>query len=201
MPSRLTIEQQRLVEANVKLAYRWTERQYQRDSSIPYDEILSAAHMGLCLAAQRWEGRRSRFSTYAYACMRGELVGVRQYHRAGKRTADVQPLQGNEIAEGRSHGHAIEVRDLIRRAFEIATPSERRVLSLRLAGAETGEIAWRLKVSRQYVVSALRAVGRRLRGETVEQTPQRKCSCCRDRLTRRLSGICRDCHIASNQEN
>jgi hypothetical protein len=160
MPSRLTIEQQRLVEANVKLAYRWTERQYQRDSSIPYDEILSAAHMGLCLAAQRWEGRRSRFSTYAYACMRGELVGVRQYHRAGKRTADVQPLQGNEIAKGRPPGHAAEVRDLIRRA-----------------------------------------VGRRLRGETVEQTSQRKCSCCRDRLTRRLSGICRDCHIASNQEN
>ena len=63
-PTRLTTEQQRLVEANLGLADWFARRLVRRGVPVPYEEIRSLACLGLCRAAATYNGR-TRFGFWA----------------------------------------------------------------------------------------------------------------------------------------
>ncbi len=61
-------------ENHIKLAYLATNEVYKKNSSMNFEEILSAAMLGLVKAANRFDERKGfKFSTYAMSTMRGQI--------------------------------------------------------------------------------------------------------------------------------
>src|SRR5699024_7307652 len=61
-------------ENHIKLAYIATNEVYKKNSSRNFEEILSAAMLGLVKAANRFdESKGFKFSTYAMSTMRGQI--------------------------------------------------------------------------------------------------------------------------------
>lgn len=80
-PASLTPAQQRLVEDNIRLAYRYVGRNLSYCLACcrgDLDEAHSRALHGLCEAARRYDPSRARFSTYAYMWIRQRIQGNRR---------------------------------------------------------------------------------------------------------------------------
>ncbi|EHK2404562.1 TPA: sigma-70 family RNA polymerase sigma factor [Clostridium perfringens] len=61
-------------ENHIKLAYIATNEVYKKNSSMNFDEVLSAAMLGLVKAANRFDEKKGfKFSTYAMSTMRGQI--------------------------------------------------------------------------------------------------------------------------------
>lgn len=72
---RLTPEQQRLVEDNIELAEDKARTIHANYRHIEYDELYSTALLGLCNIAKNFNPNHgSKFSTYAYIALRGEIL-------------------------------------------------------------------------------------------------------------------------------
>ena len=61
-------------ENHIKLAYIATNEVYKKNSSMNFEEVLSAAMLGLVKAANRFDEKKGfKFSTYAMSTMRGQI--------------------------------------------------------------------------------------------------------------------------------
>lgn len=66
----LTLQQQQLVLENIPLAVYLTKQYTNKQLTI--DDLIGAAYLGLCEAAQRWSGEGS-FANYATRAIRAKL--------------------------------------------------------------------------------------------------------------------------------
>jgi RNA polymerase sigma factor (sigma-70 family) len=74
---KLTPEQQKLVAANVKLAYRRVKELMRANRTLDFGDIIGTAFEGLCQAALRFEAKRGcQFSTYACQYIRGYTINT-----------------------------------------------------------------------------------------------------------------------------
>ena len=65
------MNKQTLIEDNMKLVYSIISREYP---TYLYDEdIVQSGMLGLCKAANTWDETKSKFSTYAWKCIRNEI--------------------------------------------------------------------------------------------------------------------------------
>lgn len=71
MENRLTNEQQKLVEDNMKLVTRVVSKCYP--TFLSDQEIIASGYMGLCLAALKWDESKGVFSTFAWYCVRNQI--------------------------------------------------------------------------------------------------------------------------------
>ena len=70
----LTKEEAEFAATHVRLAYSEAHK-FSRRTNIPYDDLIGAAHIGLCKAAKRFDPSRGfKVSTYAVSLIRGELL-------------------------------------------------------------------------------------------------------------------------------
>lgn len=77
----MTKEQQKLVESNIKLAYKFAT-QYKNSYTCEFDDLVQIASVGLCKAAITYDPSKNyKFSTYAYVTMRNEILQLKRKKR------------------------------------------------------------------------------------------------------------------------
>ena len=77
----MTKEQQKLVESNIKLAYKFAT-QYKNSYTCEFDDLVQIASVGLCKAAITYDPSKNyKFSTYAYVIMRNEMLQLKRKKR------------------------------------------------------------------------------------------------------------------------
>lgn len=62
---------QKLIEENMGLVYSIINKEYP--TYIHDDDLIQSGMVGLCKAAQYWDETKSKFSTYAWRCIRNEI--------------------------------------------------------------------------------------------------------------------------------
>lgn len=62
---------QKLIEENMGLVYSIITKEYP--TYIHDDDLIQSGMVGLCKAAQYWDETKSKFSTYAWRCIRNEI--------------------------------------------------------------------------------------------------------------------------------
>lgn len=62
---------QKLIEDNLNLVYSVVSKEYP--TYLRDDDIIQSGMLGLCKAAERWDESKSKFSTYAWKCIRNEI--------------------------------------------------------------------------------------------------------------------------------
>jgi RNA polymerase sporulation-specific sigma factor len=65
------VTKQRLIEENMNLVYSIVSKEYP--TYIHDEDIIQSGMLGLCKAAENWDERKSKFSTYAWRCIRNEI--------------------------------------------------------------------------------------------------------------------------------
>lgn len=63
---------QQLIEDNMNLVYSLVSREYP--TYIQDEDIIQCGMLGLCKAAEKWEEGKSVFSTFAWRCIRNEIL-------------------------------------------------------------------------------------------------------------------------------
>lgn len=154
----LTDSERKLVEENHNLIYKFAV-----DSKIDADEYYDVLAIGLCTAAKLFDPTHgTKFSTFAYRCMRTELFQTMRGERAkGRRPAGGIVSYNAEISDGDTYldyvsgldgryefdvGNA-EVAEYIERL----SPVQQQVLNDLLKGETMVSIAKRSGYSRQRV--------------------------------------------------
>lgn len=72
----------KLIEDNMGLVYSLVSRYYPTYKED--EDIIQAGMLGLCKAADTWDADKSKFSTYAFACIRNEIcneIRARNKHK------------------------------------------------------------------------------------------------------------------------
>ena len=62
---------QKLIEENMNLVYSIVSKEYP--TYLHDEDIIQSGMLGLCKAADKWDERKSKFSTYAWKCIRNEI--------------------------------------------------------------------------------------------------------------------------------
>jgi RNA polymerase sporulation-specific sigma factor len=156
----------KLIEDNMGLVYSLIHREYPQ--YINDEDIVQSGMLGLCKAAERWDESKSKFSNYAWHCIRNAIVDEfkqRATHQ-GVLSLDyeVDGVDGDRVPFGsfivgqEDVGYVDTDVDL-----EQLTPIQLKVFELYRNGYKTKEIASTLGVSRQCVCQTMRRV-RLLRG-------------------------------------
>ena len=75
-----TLMKQKLIEDNMNLVYSLVSREYP---TYLYDEdIIQTGMLGLCKAAEQWDETKSKFSNFAWHCIRYEII--KEFKRRAK---------------------------------------------------------------------------------------------------------------------
>lgn len=161
---RLTDEQRARVEENLGLAHWATSRPCHRADRHRYrdgDDMLQQAFLGLCLAAQRWEPGRAKFSTATSYSTFGQIRDPINRDRVWHRTHTVPRFR-----EGDNGAHATDefvtvpeshdpepVDDVEdgRRVLKYLDPQARFVVTRMAEGLNMAEIAEELGLSKERV--------------------------------------------------
>ena len=149
----MTEVQKKLVEDNHNLIYGAIHT-YNWDIDDTYD--LCA--IGLCKAAMTWDkDYGTAFTSYAYSCMRQEVLNYYQHNirkQKGFITINLDsPIPNTEsltIADTVSNGLSLED-EILFLNFDNCTNNEKKAFNLRLQGYQTKEIGLILGVSQSYV--------------------------------------------------
>lgn len=93
----MTAEQKKLIENNIALAGSVARRYlylFKNSTSYDYDDVFQIASIGLCKAAATYAAdAKVCFSSYAYACMRNEILDTVKYeNNAGHLSNNAAPI-------------------------------------------------------------------------------------------------------------
>lgn len=156
MAIRSVEEAEKLAREHVSLAYR-VARCSKRPRWMDFDEVLGAAWEGVRRAADRWDGTRTKFSTFAYTAAAGH---VKDYLRGLFRGTPHSRLRnfgqqyslslmqeyGRDVADPRlALSHA---KDFFEAACRPLSPLERSIVLMKyVEGLTLKTIAERLNIS------------------------------------------------------
>lgn len=95
MTIKMTKEQEKLVNENIKLAgfvARKFLHYFNNSTAYSYDDVFQIASIGLCKAAETYESDRDcSFSSYAYTVMRNEIADAAKHeYRSNRITNNAQ---------------------------------------------------------------------------------------------------------------
>lgn len=134
---------QKLIEDNIKLVYHIIHKCYP--SWINDEDVVQAGMLGLCKAADTWDESKSKFSTYAGACISNEIkiefrnrkkhngVLSLDYEMTDDRGEDVSL---GELCVGEEDVEFVDLVEFNKRL----TPKDREIIGLRQQGLTTAEI-------------------------------------------------------------
>lgn len=156
----------KLIEDNMCLVYALIAREYPQFTRD--EDIVQSGMLGLCKAAEQWDESKSKFSNYAWHCIRNAIAdefkqrathqGVLSLdYEVDSGDGDRVPF-GSFIVGQEDVGYVDTDVDL-----EQLTPTQLKVFELYRNGYPTKEIASILGVNRQCVWQTMRKV-RLLRG-------------------------------------
>jgi len=137
---------ERLVLGNLGLVHTVIRRRFR--GLMPYEDLVHEGVIGLCVAADRWDGRR-RFGTFAIWQIRGALNNAVRSHARLVRLSARQEERAYQLRQavrrvGAEAGRHPDTEDLARatgltsQAVQAAWLAQRAVLSLDAGDARTG---------------------------------------------------------------
>lgn len=154
---------QQLIEDNIGLVYSFVAREYP---TFKHDEdIIQAGMVGLCQAADRWEAEKSQFSTFAWKCIRNEVLRElkRRFKHQGVLSLDYEIVKDG--VKGSLGDIIVGDEDVffIDDCHRHLTPLERKMVDLLKKGLTVKEVAEALNITIFHVYRTQRKI-RILRG-------------------------------------
>lgn len=150
---------QKLIEDNMNLVYSVISKEYP--TYINDEDIVQCGMVGLCNAAEKWNDSKSTFSTFAWKCIRNEIV--QEFRRRMKHQCVLSlDYEVNDEDGGRSTFGDCIVGDedvcYVDTNLISITARERQVFDLYKTGLNHVEVAKKLGVSKQYVWKVMRKI-------------------------------------------
>lgn len=158
------LTKQQLIEDNMNLVYSLVSKEYP--TYLQDEDIIQSGMVGLCKAAEKWDESKSKFSTFAFICIRNEIRKDLQQRNKHKGVLSLDYEVDGQDGERTSFGDFIVgAEDVLYIDTELPTITdrERQVFELFQTGLAQTEIANKLGVSKQYVWKVMRKI-RALRG-------------------------------------
>ena len=166
METKLTPEQQRLVEDNHNLIYSFIQLK-----RLDLDEWYDVCAIGLCHAAQKWNPARGKFTTIAYRAMltavdHTNVVQNKHYPQAQVYIDTPTPIGKDTFSNLIPYDEdfsSVEVDEFKARAFSFLTCSQRDCIQGRLSGMTDDAIARKLKTSKHAIQTHISLARRKIR--------------------------------------
>lgn len=144
---KLTKEQQKLVEDNIKLIY-FCLKKYDRNPND--DDWYGAAAEGLCRAAMWYEPDKGEFSSYATKCIFRSMS--KEYANSKKQVETVSEAALEYIATPENHANDYEAREIFNSLLREETKKNQYIIQeIVINGVSQNDVAKKLGVSRQRV--------------------------------------------------
>lgn len=155
----VTLTKQQLIEDNMNLVYSLISKEYP--TYLQDEDIVQCGMVGLCNAAEKWDESKSKFSTFAFICIRNEIrmeLRRRQKH-SGLLSLDYE-VDGNDGERTSFGDFIVGDEDVLYIDTELPslTDRERQVFELFQAGLTPKEVADNIGVSEQYVWKVMRKI-------------------------------------------
>lgn len=149
-----------LIEDNMKLVYFLIHKYYPTFSTD--EDITQAGMLGLCKAANNWNGDMTTFSTYASKCILSEICMEfrRRKKHQGLLSLDYETNTDDgsatfgDLIEGDSDIDFVDVEAVTNKL----SPTEREVFALLLAGWSPKDITHKFGFSRQRTNAIMRKI-------------------------------------------
>lgn len=74
------MKKQQLIEDNMNLVYALVSREYP--TYLQDEDIIQTGMLGLCMAADKWDESKAKFSSFAYSCIRNAILN--EFRRRNK---------------------------------------------------------------------------------------------------------------------
>lgn len=154
-----TLKKQMLIEDNMNLVYSLITKEYP--TYIHDEDIIQCGMLGLCKAADKWDESKSQFSTYAWYCIRNEIL--QEFRRRMKHQGVLSlDYETNDEDGGRSTFGDCVVGDedvpYIDANIDGITERERQIFDLYKTGLSQVDVATKLGVTKQYVWRVMRKI-------------------------------------------
>jgi len=138
--------------------------------NIPYknwDDYYGLCAEGLCIAAQKYNSSKSKFSTLAMDIMEKKVIDeIRKNHcvKRGNGNQYIELDEGNVIYDSKDKFYEFEQNAITRYQFsefqKLLNDREKKILLLIYKGYSYGEIAGRLHISKAAVGKSIKKVRR-----------------------------------------
>ena len=146
-----------LITENMNLVYGIVSQEYP--TYIHDDDIIQSGMLGLCKAAQYWDETKSKFSTYAWRCIRNEINNEFIARKPHSNNISLETRVGEDLTLGEVLMGDDNVPYLDQDTFlQQLTDEERNVFSLYSVGVPTEEIAVSCGMSLQKTRKIIRLV-------------------------------------------
>ncbi len=149
-----------LIEDNINLVYSAIHKYFPK--CIHDEDIVQCGMLGLCKACNTWDESKSTLSTYAYQCIRNEII--EEFKRRNKHSEvwsldyeyllKDEPVTLQDILVGDSDVDYFDMSPI----YKELTPTEQLILKYRQQGLKPVEIGKKLDLSRQSVCQKLRII-------------------------------------------
>lgn len=146
----LTKKQQELVEKNHNLIYGFSEMFH-----VPIDDYYGVLAIGLCNAAKSYDVKKGKFSTFAYHCMKNEMI--KEYCKDNKlkdsdyNDTQYECLDENLLLYGNIPYNKYVEKELYENILSLLTDKERKILYYLYSGTTETEIANKMNCSKQNI--------------------------------------------------
>lgn len=142
---------------------------------MPIDEYYDVAAIGLCRAAQTYDSTRTKFSTYACACIYNQLKYTLRTQGAGNRIPphkqvsfeqELSSSPDNDItffdlvASSNSAESVVLSRIFVDKVLSLLSDKDKTILHLTISGYIQSEIGKQVGISQTSVSRALNRIGR-----------------------------------------
>ena len=152
---------QQLIKDNMNLVYHLVHRDYPTYTSD--EDIIQCGMLGLCKAAEKWDETKSKFSTFAYNCIKNE---IRQEFRRRAKHQGVLSLDyevNGDDGEKCSFGDFIVAEEDISYVdlsvnYKLLTERELLIYNYLKLGMSNSDIGRKLGISRQTVWKTARKI-------------------------------------------
>lgn len=154
------MKNERLVEDNMNLVHFIIKTYYPTFTTD--EDIIQAGMLGLCRAANAWDGESSKFSTFASRCIindiRNEFTRRRKHYGLLSLDYEVGGEDGTvpfgDLLEGEQDIDFVDIEPVMKRL----RPIEREVLSLLAAGASPSDITRKYGWTKQRTNNIMRKI-------------------------------------------
>lgn len=168
---KLDKKRRQLAEENVGIAYK-KAHEWADKLRWDFDECLSMAYYGLCIAVKSYDPSKCKITTYAYKVIDNEFLMELKKNRAKKRTAEVVSMDALVTDSGESYAnfyfgeedtYHFENKDLIDSVVGALNEKEKTLVDLCFVQNKSQpEIAIELGQSQSYISRRLKTLEDRM---------------------------------------
>lgn len=153
------MKKQQLIEDNMNLVYALVSREYP--TYLHDEDVIQCGMLGLCMAAEKWDESKSKFSTFAVICIRTQIQKefIRRAKHQGVLSLDYELDDGEggtcafgEIIAGEEDVNYFDIGINL----DSLSARERKVAESLMSGMNQVEIAEQLGVTKQAVWKIIR---------------------------------------------